>query len=348
MMLRRVSTSGKPQPMDAQADEPMDTAASGNSKYDKHRSVWPTIAAIVVVLLGLHAAFKTAMVSSSHADSSSIPDLFIYRRTKKSGSSSMLTELLEILMPLGYQPLYLNEMSMDVVVRHEFIRSSPRRLLVAEHNKITRQHHPHRHAVIADTVRDGYAQITSYCRYVNHVERCDDQVINCIRDNSTLRQITYRWADRLQEDEDTYIDLPLSSAHPALSTTILRTVFPGVVVREAMYNVKSSSCADIPQIRDVYNSFYKQLDAQVLMLRRRMLQIAGHVDLVRKSQLSNTSMEELLEQAEYRERDRYSGIDFNASSNNKGYSDVHHELILGMRHWSMKPTTELFIKASRQ
>lgn len=346
-MLRRVAIGGKAQLKDTEDKKLMDDADDENLKYERYRSVWPVVAAIIVVALSFHAALKTVKLATRE-HSESIPDLFIYRRTKKSGSSSMLTELLQILVPLGYEPLYLNKLPMDVVVRHEFMRQNPRRLLVAEHNDISRQHHPHKHAVIADTVRDGYAQITSYCRYVAHVENCDAEIINCMRSNTTLKQVTYRWAGRAQEDEDTFIDLPLSSGHPALSTTVLRTVFPQVFVREAMYNVKSSSCADVPDIRKVYDSLYKQLDAQVLMLRRRMLQIAGHTDLVRKSKETNVSMDALLEEAERRERNRHSEIDFNLQSNSTGYSDLHHELILSMRHWSINANSELFIKASRK
>lgn len=346
-MSRRATTGGVGQQNNTGNGDLMAKVSDLKSKHLRNRSVWPKVTTIVVVLLSLHAAFKTVS-SSTEEHAEPFPDLFIYRRTKKSGSSSMLTELLDILVPLGYQPLYLNILPMNVVVRHEFIRSKPRRLLVAEHNEITKQDHPHRNAVIADTIRDGYAQITSYCRYVKHVKQCNDKIIECIRSNITLKQITYRWAGRPQEDEDTFIDLPLSAAHPALSTAVLRTVFPNVVVREAMYNVKSSSCEELPNIREAYNSMYKDLDTQVLMLRRRLLRVAGHPDLVQRSERTNESIDALLEEAEQRERNRFSEIDFSVQSNNTGYSHVHHELILGMRHWSMKPTSELYIKASRK
>jgi len=55
-----------------------------------------------------------------------------------------------------------------------------RKLFIAKN--VTKLCHPHRSAVITDTVRVGYEQITSYCRYVKKVESCrDNAIIDCLR-----------------------------------------------------------------------------------------------------------------------------------------------------------------------
>lgn len=232
------------------------------------------------------------------------PRLFIFRRTKKTGSSSMLTALAEALNPLGYEGIYVPAETMNVHVRNEYKRPNPRRLLISEHNRVTKAFHPTRSAVIADTVRDGYEQMTSFCRYVKKVPTCDDRLIECLRSKGALGQQTYRWAGREEEDEDTYIDLPLSSAHPALSTTVFRTVFPNATLDIQAYNVANSTCPESRELRSVYQSLYQSLDRQVLVLRRRLLVIAGYPPKVPKSH-SNYTTSDLLDAAEKMEREKY-------------------------------------------
>lgn len=232
------------------------------------------------------------------------PKLFIFRRTKKTGSSSMLSSLIEALSPLGYEGIYVRSEVMNVHVRNEFKRPHPRRLLVSEHNRVTKAFHPTRSAVIADTLRDGYEQMTSFCRYVRKVPTCDEQLIDCLRSNQALAQQTYRWAGNEEEDDDTYIDLPLSSAHPALSTTVFRTVFPNATLDTQSYNVANSTCPESRELRAVYRSLYKNLDRQVLTLRRRLLVIAGYPPR-KPGSCSKCTTSDLLDAAERIEKLKY-------------------------------------------
>lgn len=262
----------------------------------------------------------------------------------------MLTALLEEIRPLGYEPLYYEQgEEMDAVVRNEWYRPTSRRLFVAEHNHVTRAYHPRRDAVIADTVRDGYDQITSYCRYVQKVRKCDgDEMLACLRNENTTLEKTYRWAGREMEDDDTYINLPLSSAHPALSTTVLRTVFPNVTLEVAMFNVKRSACARIESVEQVYNELYSALDEQVYMLRQRMLVLAGYPYKADKN-YGNIGIEDMMKEANRLEAEKHEMEDFKEYkvSRKRGYSESHHELIRTMKHWTKKDG-QLAIKSRRK
>lgn len=256
----------------------------------------------------------------------------------------MLTALLEALEPLGYRGMYVKAEWMDIKVRNEFRQPHPRRLLVSEHNRITRAYHPTRSAVIADTIRDGYEQMTSFCRYVKKVPNCDDQLIKCLRSKNTISQIKYRWAGNEEEDEDTYIDLPLSSAHPALSTTVFRTVFPNAILRVQAYNVVNSSCPESEDLRATYRSLYRELDLQVLRLRRRMLVLAGYPPELPKG-CSKCKVTDLVDAAEKIERLKYGRI-FDDILTDRKQSDSHKELSRELhRWWAVAPDGSLMLKS---
>lgn len=236
----------------------------------------------------------------------SLPELFIFRRTKKTGSSSMMAAFLDTLPSFGYVPLNRGEADVEIPLRHELVRTRGRRLMLVRHNHITRDVHPTRSAVIADTIRDGFERMTSFCRYIQHFESCDLSVIaECWRSNYTTAEIKYRWAGRQSEDSDTYIDLPLSAAHPGLSTSVMRSVFPGILLHIQRYNVKDSNCAETPELRALYQELFPHLDAEDNNLRKRMLIISGypvdtHTQVGRKM-----NMTEMLDAAELLEQEKY-------------------------------------------
>lgn len=265
------------------------------------------ISAFVLVELLLHAAFVSYRRPVNHARTSlsslrpemlnaPYPELFIFRKSKKTGSSSMMNALMDVLEPLGYVPLPKKRDEMDISVRNEYIRPSPRRLMLVQHNKVTRAHHPHRRAIIADTIRDGLPQVLSYCRHMRQVSYCfGPDMLRCLRRRAPS-QLAYRWARRDSEDEDTYIDLPLSPAHPALSTTVLRTVFPMIPrLRILHYNERGLGCeAELrtpsrnrteqrgkEAVLHTYDELFGLLDGQIDELKRRMLSVAGYPVLVR-------------------------------------------------------------------
>lgn len=273
------------------------------------------------------------------------PPLFIYRRTKKTGSSSMLAVLLPQLQRMGYTPLYLHRGAMEVAVRSEFVRAHPRRLFIAEHNRITRMHHPRRLAIIADTIRDGYQQMTSFCRYVRKVKSCDNRnavgaMARCLRSSDAQAQMFYRWAERKQEDDDTYIDLPLSAAHPALSTSVIRTVFPNITLDlTKQYNRRYSACPERKTIRAVYDELYQPLEDQILALKRRMLLLAGYPFSVVKQFKLNITIDDMMDEADALEMRKYPQLlsESSGASRSKkkksGYSDVHEQLRGSKQHW---------------
>ena len=68
----------------------------------------------------------------------------------------MMNALMEVLEPLGYIPLARKRDENDITIRNEYAGPAPRRLLVMQHKNMMRAKHPSRHAVIADTIRDGF------------------------------------------------------------------------------------------------------------------------------------------------------------------------------------------------
>lgn len=263
-----------------------------------------------------------------------LPLFFIYRRTKKTGSSSMLSALLNELVPLGYQPLYYHTMDMATIARMVASSFRPQRVFIAQHNSVTREDTWNRPTVIADTVRDGYLQMTSYCRHVRSVQTCDEQMVKCLKSKNALEQKNYRWAGRDQEDKETYIDAPLSSEHPALSTTMLRNFYPNVTLRIHEYNVKNSSCAEIPAIRAVYDELYSSIDEQVEMLWKRLLVLTGYPVRGDSEEGRDITVMDMLDAAERMEQTKY---DFGISENRKfssAKSDNHGQLTQTVLVWA--------------
>lgn len=280
--------------------------------------------------------------------SNALPPLFIYRRTRKTGSSSMLAALVDELTPLNYVPLYHVHPDMQMAVRSEYRRTRPRRLLVAQHNRITRDMHPRRAAIIADTLRDGYKQITAFCRHTRHVPTCDDAMVACMRSRAALDENRYRWAGRSTEDDDTYIDLPLSSAHPALSTTVLRSVFPNVTLQIEEYNSANRTCPELPELRAVYSELYGELDRQIAVLKRRLLVIAGYPYKAKTYNEPDSviSLDDVVDAAEQQERTKYHIA--NKSISMRGVSNAHKELFSSILRWERDADANLYIRSVKE
>lgn len=235
-----------------------------------------------------------------------LPELFIYRRTKKTGSSSMMAAFLDALPPLGYVALPQGEAEVDMPLRYHLMRAHARRLMVVRHNHVTRDIHPERRAVIADTIRDGFQRMTSFCRFILHVHDCDlPGMQRCWRSAVVIAETRYRWAGRAREDPDTYIDLPLSSAHVGVSTSVMRSLFPNISLRLDRYNVMNSTCNETSELRALYDATFPTLDAEDDLLRKRMLIIAGYPFTMQRHAERHLSMVEMLDAAERLERVKY-------------------------------------------
>lgn len=248
----------------------------------------------------------------------------------------MLEALMLVLKEKDYVPIYHIPDKMPHVVRAESLKPNPRRLLVSQHNGVTRYHTRGRKAVIADTVIDGFKQITSFCRFVSNAEDCDDDMIRCLQSSTARAQVRYRWAGGDHETDDTYIDLPLSSAHPALSSTVLRVIFPGAVLDIKKRNVAGSACEETPKLQELYRKLFKELERQNDMLRKRLLSLAGYP--IRAKSGSNITTEEMMDAAEEMEKVKYN---FGTYEPTKHDAESHKELKQFERDWSRSPSGEL-------
>lgn len=253
----------------------------------------------------------------------------------------MLAALLDQVVPMGYTPHYSGGEVIEAIVRSTYVPTASasrtnRLLFIAEHNKITKAFHPLRDAVIADTVRDGYRQITSLCRYSRRATNCSgDEMLDCLRSNTSLQERFYRWAGNHAEDRDTYIDLPLSSAHPALSTSVLRTVFPNIFLNIQRFNVRSTGCDDDVEIRKVYNKLYAPLETDTKLLKRRMLTIAGYPYSIDKKFQVNFTLDDVLKAADEIERHKYKTEALKDNIASSRFSAAHIKL-MKRKHWSWK------------
>lgn len=244
--------------------------------------------------------------AEQHGGKRPFPTLFIYRRSMKTGSSSMRDALLNNLQPLGYHSIPYKRLDLHIVLHHHYLLQTlsststnhihnnnvstlydpmnahtidnAMKIVLVQHNDITKQMEPNGNAVIADTFRDGYAQMTSFCIDIQRISSCYDidALQKCLLSNTSLQQRQYRYAGMTTESSHTYIDLPLSSSHPALSTTILRSIFPNVTLQLDIHNAHNSTCPEDTRIRAIYNAHYGDLDKQVETLQRRMLLMTGY------------------------------------------------------------------------
>lgn len=276
----------------------------------------------------------------SYPNLESLPDLIIFRKSKKTGSSSMVTEIIREIIPLGYNPIYDWGPETNWKVRLEAVKPKRSKIIVLEHNDVVRSDFPGGKVIIIDTIRDGYKQVTSYCRHFGRVKTCGSEMEECLRTRSTRSQVRYRWASRSKEDRDTYIDLPLSSAHPLLSSKVLKTFFPNVSLNTRNWNVRNTTCPEIPNLRYIYSSLYSDLEEQVQSLRRRMLIIAGYPykDLGR-----NISIEEKMDAAERIEGTKMVHVLQRNKTELSRFSDSHLKLMYDIPYWRRNATKDLEI-----
>lgn len=103
-----------------------------------------------------------------------------------------------MLSPFHHAPLYYIPEEVPPVIPHEFRLVFPRQqhcyLPIAQHNHMRRFAFQRRNAIIADTIRPGYEQITSHCRSIRKLVDCYDQgILGCLKNDYALSQIKHRW-----------------------------------------------------------------------------------------------------------------------------------------------------------
>lgn len=247
------------------------------------------------------------VASKQNDQSFTLPRVIIYRRSIKTASTSMTNALLQVLVPLGYVPIA--NIASDVGKAHLYSNlhnPNGRPVFFFRHNRVTRNITNHNDVIIMDTFRDGYQQMTSYCRFRRGVQTCDQKLVDCLRnDQKALRQRYYRWAQHESEDSDTFIDIPLSSEYPALSTAAVRAVIPNAVLELDHFREKNSTCPEIPELRAVYNELYQEIEDQVHTLRIRLLTLAGYPYRIEQRVKESLSLVEMLDHAERMEAKKH-------------------------------------------
>lgn len=342
------------------------------------------IVCIVFLFLGLHAAYVTSpgrtfdlrhlnsrriplnLLNSRQSSSSASgdiggvkdglpahwPELFIFRRSKKTGSSSMMNAFMDILEPFGYHSLPQMPNELEDVIRNEYKKPNPRRMMVLHHNKVTKNQHPNiNKVIIVDTIRDGFKQITGYCRYMKGVKTCNGQdMIDCLRANTSQSQNRYRWAGDEIEDKNTYIDLPLASDMPALSTTVLRTVFnhPNITLNLQGFNIRGTHCNEKKDMvaKEIYDELYDELETQVFKLRKRMLVIAGYPYIADSSLRGKIDIKDMMKAANEMENEKYQIGKVQRAPNGK--SDQVKDLLRLLQAWKRDENGNLVIVQRRR
>lgn len=221
----------------------------------------------------------------------------------------MAAALLEVLEPLGYIPIQLASSEIGITYLYSNLHNPRGRpVFLFSHNNHTRRigSHNHHETIIIDTFRDGYQQITSFCRAKRRIANCDDDLADCLEnDRVVLRHLYYRWAGRAEEDEETFIDVPLSTKHAALSTTALRTIFPDAILKIDHFREKNSTCPEHEELRHIYRKRFAQLDEQVEKLSRRLLILTGYPHQLAEGEKSKLTLSEMLDVAESLEQRKY-------------------------------------------
>lgn len=276
----------------------------------------------------------------------------------------MVNALLKVLPPLGYVPLKHGESEVDIIVRNEFVKpaSLQRRLFVVHHNQVRKDSHPRpARAVIADTVRDGFETITSYCRQKQRVASCAAaDILPCLKSDEAQAQVEYRFGGSVNESDLSYIDLPLSSRHPALSTTVMRSVFTSIdtALQVDLYNVHESACRRDnaePEVRQIYDELYFQLDEQTVKLQRRMLGIAGYPFVSaaesgrkadRAAERASVSLDDMLDAADELEKVKYP--DLGDPQKVKGKPEEIIDLLKTEQVWERSSNGELKLATKRR
>lgn len=94
----------------------------------------------------------------------------------------------------------------------------------------------------------------------------------------TTRSATpaYRWGGASAKSRDTYVNLALSADFPALLHTLLRAPFPMSDLTVSRLSQIASTCARTLHLYSIYRVLHAQLDAQVQVLRERVLVITDN------------------------------------------------------------------------
>lgn len=235
-----------------------------------------------------------------------LPQVVIFRRSPNTASTSLSAALLPALRSFGYHIIERPSSELATIVRARLARPHAGRIAILAKSDLRKDIHPHRSVVIIDSVRDGYHQITSFCRTVLAVPACDHQMAECL-ESARVKNITrFRWTGDTNEDTNTYVDLPLSAAHPGLSTTIMRTVFPNITLAVDVFRQRNASCSKVPHLMRVYEQNFRYYEVQVKRLRKRMLVLAGYPSKFHKSVPDSLSLVHALAAAERLERAKYS------------------------------------------
>lgn len=228
----------------------------------------------------------------SMVDGTEVPVLSILRRSFSAEADRISHALQVSLAGAGFVELEKpNGMTTADALSNRFRYNMSAKTLVSTPNSLLRTAHPSGRAILLSPLSDGIVDVASHCR--RQVQRsrndkhsflaCDDpDVIRCVGTSEAVSEIERaRWAHREYEDEETYINIPLSPRHPKVSTLALRSVFPDALPLVFDHPVlDNGSVGDDCEIFDdtlfeAYSKSMRPLEQQIDTLRQRLLIIAG-------------------------------------------------------------------------
>lgn len=250
----------------------------GNGEARRALSI-PTIALIVPALL-MHVSFLKHLLDKHQSptflvklDDTSVsvtptitdgrdntPPLVIYRHTSSRRSARILRGLSSTLQYVGYTTVHVGA---DVTDEHiaarfrkppsSYLSNTPEpKLLVVSQHRLTRRAHPERRAVIAAGIVTSLTDLLSYCvSTLPHAPiDCEDEVLSsCVRDASKSEDIvSNRYGPNTTHNADDYVDMPLASSHPVLSTAVLRLVFPEAPLMQFRGEIPLGELSDVAEI----------------------------------------------------------------------------------------------------
>lgn len=228
----------------------------------------------------------------SMVDGTEVPVLSILRRSFSAEADRISHALRVSLAGAGFVELEKpNGMTTTDALSSLFRYNMSAKTLVSTPNSLVRSAHPSRRALLLSPLSEGIVDVVSHCR--RQVQRfhndkhsfpaCDDpDVVRCVGTSEAVSEIERaRWAHRDYEDEETYINVPLSPRHPKVSTLALRSVFPDALPLVFDHPVfDNEPVGDDCEIFDdtlfeAYSKSMRPLEQQIDTLRQRLLIIAG-------------------------------------------------------------------------
>lgn len=249
------------------------------------------------------------IAANPNRSTASLPQLIIFRQTTR--APRMIMKIVSFFESHRYKTVGVSGVEtgteVDALTRNEFIRPFPRHLFTTG-GHVTKTYHPERNTLT----------IALFSHGAN--ENCSMSIKNA-------------WLATKNEDDDSYIDLPLSPRHPAISTTAFRTLFPSR--RDALFKFQQEMviCDNFSSTEIRKRDYYTEVKGRSTLMER-LLVITGYPFVANRSHTgAPISLMEMLDAAEELER-----IKIGWSANNTdetGGINIHEETPVIARQWTI-------------